>query len=125
MLHLSKATVFLGICTAFLCGTPISAAGLGGIHDNAGFFSEATKSEATRNIDQIERRFRKDLVIETFKEIPPEFKMADDAQDKTALNRVYAKWALQQARNLRVNGVYILMTKEPAHLYVEVGNATQ
>jgi hypothetical protein len=50
------------------CATCRAAAGT--VRDGGAFFSEQAKSEAARNITEIGRRFRKDLVIETFREIP-------------------------------------------------------
>ena len=40
------------------------------VKDPAGFFSENAKSEANRRILDIEKRFKHDLVIETFVSIP-------------------------------------------------------
>ena len=62
----------LGFVVATLLGTTISHARLGAIRDNGGFFSESAKSDATRKLSEIEQKYKKDLVIETFKEIPEE-----------------------------------------------------
>ncbi|NBT62889.1 MAG: TPM domain-containing protein, partial [Planctomycetia bacterium] len=95
------------------------------VKDPAGFFSENAKSEANRRILDIEKRFKHDLVIETFLSIPDDVKKGVDLKDKPAANRMYDQWARKQASSLRVNGVYILLTKEPGHLQIEVGNETQ
>jgi len=95
------------------------------IKDPAGFFSENAKSEANRRILDIEKRFKHDLVIETFSSIPDDVKKGVDLKDKPAANRMYDQWARKQASSLRVNGVYILLSKDPAHLQIEVGNETQ
>ena len=115
----------LGFVVAILLGTTISHAGLGAIRDNGGFFSESAKSEATRKLSEIEQKYKKDLVIETFKEIPEEIKQAVDLTDKAAMNRLFEQWTVKQAKQQRVNGVYILLTKEPAHIQIVVGNDTQ
>ena len=95
------------------------------IKDPAGFFSENAKSEANRRILDIEKRFKHDLVIETFVSIPDDVKKGVDLKDRPAANRMYDQWARKQASSLRVNGVYILLSKDPAHLQIEVGNETQ
>jgi len=95
------------------------------VKDTAGFFSENAKSEANRRILDIEKRFKHDLVIETFNSVPEDFKKGVDPKDKPAVGRMFDQWARKQASSLRVNGVYILLSKDPAHLQIEVGNETQ
>ncbi len=114
----------LGFVAATMFGTSISRAGFGAIRDNGGFFSESTKTEATRKISDIERQYKKDLVIETFKEIPEDIKLGVDLADKAAMSRLFEQWAVKQAKQQKVNGVYVLISKEPAHLQIIVGNDT-
>lgn len=115
----------LGILTALLAGACLAQAQNGAIRDTAAFFSESSKAEAARNITELGRRFRKDLVIETFREIPETVRQGVNLQDKPAVNRLFEQWPVQQAKQHRVNGIYILLTKEPAHLQIVVGNETQ
>ena len=96
-----------------------------GIHDNASFFSESAKSEATRNLVELDRRFKRDLAVETFKTIPDDIKQGVDLADKVAAGKMFEAWAVKQARQFKVSGVYVLLVKEPAHLQVIVGNQTQ
>ena len=100
----------LGFVVTTLFGTSISLAGLGAVRDNGGFFSDSAKSEATRKISEIEHQYKKDLVIETFKEIPEEIKQGVDLTDKAALGRLFEQWTVKQAKQQKVNGVYILLT---------------
>ncbi len=118
-------TAGLALCAALVASVPAQAAGAGFIRDQGEFFSESGKAEASRKIAELERRFKKDVIVETFKEIPSEYKTSAGAKDKAALNSLYSKWALRQARELRVNGIYVLLTRQPAHLQIEVGNSTQ
>lgn len=115
----------LGILTALLAGAGLAQAQSGAIRDTAAFFSETSKAEAGRNITELGRRFKKDLVIETFREIPEAMRQGVNLQDKPAVNRLFEQWTVQQAKQLRVNGIYILLTKDPAHLQVVVGDETQ
>lgn len=115
----------LGFVVTTLFGTSMSLAGPGTVRDNGAFFSESAKSEATRKISEIERQYKKDVVIETFKEIPEEIKQGVDLTDKAAVGRLFEKWTVEQAKQQKVNGVYILLTKEPAHIQIVVGNDTQ
>ncbi len=125
MFKYPKIPATLGLVIALLLGTSAARAGVGAIRDNAAFFSEPAKTEAARNISEIEKRYKKDLVIETFKEIPAEIKQGVDLTDKAAMSRMFEQWSVKQARQQKVNGVYILLSKEPAHLQIVVGNETQ
>ena len=120
-----KLRRLLGLVAVVFLGSSIAHAEMGGVQDNAAFFSSTAKNHAALTIGEIERRFKKDLVIETFNEIPTEFSQGVNLQDKTALNRAVEQWATKQARQKRINGIYILLLKQPAHLQVEVGNQTQ
>ncbi len=115
----------LGFVVTTMFGASISLAGLGAVRDNGAFFSDSAKSEATRKISEIEHQYKKDLVIETFKEIPEEIKQGVDLTDKAAVGRMFEKWTVEKAKQQKVNGLYILLTKEPAHLQIVVGNDTQ
>ncbi len=123
---LKRPTVItLSFLFATFFGTAITAAGSGGVRDSGDFFSEAAIKEATRTISEIETKFRKDLVVETFPDIPEETKRGVDLSDKRALNKMFEQWTVKEAKQSRVNGVYILISKEPAHLQIVVGNDTQ
>lgn len=111
---------------AVLFGTFSPArAGTAGIQDNAGFFSENAKSDAGRNIRELQRTVNKDVCVETFAEIPADVRQGVNLQDKAAMNRLFDQWAVKRAREQSVNGVYMLLVKQPAHLQVVVGNETQ
>jgi uncharacterized protein len=116
---------FLSFLAAFLLCTQTSRAAAGGVLDNGGFFSEQAKSDAAKIIAETERTMHKDILIETFGGIPADLKAGVNLQDKAALTHLFQQWALKQARDKHVNGVYILLAKEPAHLQIEVGNDTQ
>jgi uncharacterized protein len=118
VLRLLAALVALLLCTASV------RAGLGSIQDNGAFFSEPARAEALRIIGDVERNLKKDIVIETFKEMPGSVKNDANLADKAEANRVFEQWAGKQAREQHVNGIYILLVKQPAHLQVVVGNQT-
>ena len=115
----------LAAVAALLLGASTAHAEMGGIRDNGAFFSASAKTEAQRNIGEIGKRFSKDVVIETFSEIPQDLKAGADLTSKTAMNRFYEEWAVKQAKQQRVNGIYILLVKAPPHLQILVGNETQ
>src|SRR6185436_13486926 len=48
----------------------VCAAGHLSVRDEAGFFSAQAKQEATRTINDLAATLRKDVVVETFQEVP-------------------------------------------------------
>ena len=117
--------VFLSLAVALLLGSVVARAERGAIVDGGGFFSDAAKAEANRQLLELDARFKKEVVIETFKAIPAEVSQGVNLQDRAAVKRMFEAWTLRQARQQRVNGIYILLSKEPAHLQVVIGNETQ
>jgi hypothetical protein len=102
-----------------------SAHGSGaGIIDSAGFFSDAAKQEAAKLITDAARESRKDLCIESLKELPKEIQSAVGSQNKAGADRLYEQFTVKQAAKNKVNGVYILLVRQPAHLHVVVGDET-
>jgi hypothetical protein len=108
-----------------LLATTALAAIVAEVRDEAGFFSADAVRRANEVIDDIHRDFKKDLLIETFKTVPAD--KADEFKklDKGAHAKFYNDWAIQRARTAKVNGVYVLIVKDPGHLQVEVGNETR
>jgi uncharacterized protein len=95
------------------------------VKDTAGFFSAAAVEKANREIAEIERKFKRDLLIETFPSVPADKAEQFKALDKRGRDVFFQKWAVERFRNEGVNGVYVLITKNPGHIQVEVGAETQ
>src|SRR5947209_5278798 len=81
------------------------------VNDEAGLFSKEAIREANDEIATIKSTYKKDVMIETREKGPADIKE-------------YRKWAEQQAREHRVEGVYIVITKQPRHYQIDVGKAT-
>jgi hypothetical protein len=124
-LRLPRLGFLLAWSLALAAGPSIVRAGTAGIHDNAGFFSESARTDAAWNIGEVQKTLKKDICVETFKEIPADLRQGANLQDKAALDRVCEQWAVRRAREQAVNGVYVLLVKDPAHLQAVVGNDTQ
>ena len=116
---------FVAFLAVIFLGTNACRAAGGGVLDNGGFFSEQAKSDATKAIVDAERTLHKGVLIETFREIPADVKAGVDVNDKAALSHLYEQWAIKQAKQHTVNGVYLLLVKEPAHLQPYIGGDTQ
>jgi uncharacterized membrane protein YgcG len=93
-----------------------------GIQDAAGFFSHEAIAAAEQQIATIHQQFGKDLRVETYARIPP------DRADQYAPEKrteFFATWAYQRAKALGLDGVIVLICKDPAFLQVEVGEHTK
>jgi hypothetical protein len=97
------------------------------VRDDAGFFKAETVKKANEQLKQIKAAHGKELVIETFASIPadrqPDWESAKD--DKQQREEFFDKWLESRARALKVDGVYTLIVRDPAHLEVRAGRNTK
>ena len=100
-----------------LCGLSLPAATWGldekprQVKDEAKLFSATAIDEANAIIAKVRDKHRKDLMIETMEKGP----VAKEA----------GKWAANRAVDQRVDGIYVVITKEPRHFEVVVSKKTQ
>jgi uncharacterized membrane protein YgcG len=92
------------------------------VKDEGKFFSKDALDKADKKIKEIYDRFHKDVVVETFPSIPADL---EAKYRELGRKKFFVDWAQTRARNLGVNGIYILVTREPSHLQVEVGHRTE
>jgi uncharacterized membrane protein YgcG len=93
------------------------------VQDDAGLFSAQAKERANEQIAEIRRRFGKDLTIETVASV--DRPKALDTKDREAVARFFDEWAAQRFQNQRVNGVLVLVVREPRILRIVVGRKTR
>src|SRR5262245_51316480 len=94
------------------------------VRDEAHFFSADAVAQANETIKEIKQRYKKDLLIETVRHVPEDKKDEANSSDEKVKGRFFANWAIQRARSEGVNGIYVLITREPGHVEVAVGNET-
>ena len=90
-----------------------------GVHDQAGLFSSAAVRQAGQTINQIYGQFHKDILVETFAAVPIRLQNSVQ-QDRDAF---FNSFLQQRARDARVDGVYMLLMKEPPphNLRIQIG----
>src|SRR5260370_29386294 len=88
------------------------------IQDDAGLFSAAAKDKANAEIDDIKRQFKRDFLVETV----GEKKFA--GEDAKAVNTAVNKWAAEKFKNQAINGIYLVVVKDPGKFRVVVGPNT-
>jgi len=93
------------------------------VSDQAGFFSAEAVQQANQKISVLQNKYKKDVLIETFQTVPTE-KRGDYSPARK--NQFFANWLRERAQAAGVNGIHILITRDPSHLQVGVaGKAAQ
>lgn len=115
--HRSFATLALALA---LAGR--AAAVAPEIKDEGKFFSPEAVKKANEEIRQISRKFDRDLLVETYATVPGNQVEKVKGLSREERNKFFQTWATERAEAAVVNGVYILVCKEPPHLQVEVSS---
>lgn len=105
-----------------LCGTASAE-----IRDNGRLFSAEAITKAKATITEIEKRYKRRVVVETFAEIPSDRLAAYDmaGKDKAAQAKFFRDWLRDQAKADGATGVFILICKKPGHVEVQSGTETR
>jgi uncharacterized membrane protein YgcG len=95
------------------------------VQDGGGFFKPETIAKVNDILATIGEKHHKDLLIETYETVPADKVEAVKAMDKEARSKFFQEWANSRARRRRVEGIYVLVSKTPPHLQIEVGKQTE
>jgi uncharacterized membrane protein YgcG len=92
------------------------------IKDDGKFFKPETLEKANKKIREIYEKYRKDVIVETLPSLTAdqEKKMKDEGRQK-----FFAKFALDRSKELGLNGVYIVFSKNPQHYQIHMDPGTQ
>jgi hypothetical protein len=122
------------------CGLLVAALVLGGpgtaqavypppVKDEAKFFSADALGKANKKVKEIYDKYKKDVVVETFAAVPADLKKKlEDLEDKKKAKgraEFFGEWAQARSKELGLNGVYVLVCKEPAFLYIHMDADTR
>jgi uncharacterized protein len=91
------------------------------VKDDGKFFSADAVRKANEVIRELQHTHRVDLVIETMDKAPAGI----EGKSSSERNRLFGEWALRRFKELGIDGIYLLITRSPGHLQIEVGNDTQ
>ncbi len=95
------------------------------VRDTAGLFSAGAIKQADEAVRNIQREFRKDLLVETFAGVP-ENRKADYNRNREVF---FTDFVRERAQEARLDGIYVLIMKEQPphrmHIQVGVGQATR
>jgi hypothetical protein len=92
------------------------------VQDNASFFSRDAVARADGLIRDIRAIDQRDVLIVTYPAIPDDRQAGYKAESKQTF---FAAWAEEIGKQNGVSGIVILLTQEPAHLEIVVGNKTR
>jgi len=121
MLRSGWLLLFAFLASGFIIPPPLMAAEPK-VTDRAEFFSNSAVEQATRKIQDIRRRFKVEVVVETFPSIPENMKSQYRPDEK---NKFFRRWAETCAADQGVKGIYVLICKKPGHLQMEPDQLTR
>jgi uncharacterized membrane protein YgcG len=111
----------LGLCFCLLLATPAMAL-KPIVVDGGELFSQKTVDDANAAIRLIKQAYGKDVMVETYPTIPADLQADFQRKGKEAF---YSDWVESRAKALGVNGVMILITRDPGRLQVVVDPGTK
>ena len=93
------------------------------IKDETGMFSSSALGQADQATRQIKQKYGKEMLVEVFAEIPSDIRGNYSADRK---DQFFSQWVQRRAANdLKVNGVYVMIVRNPSHLQVWTGSQTK
>ncbi len=116
--RLVRTLVILGAACLLLVGTALAVAPE--IRDEGKFFSPEALKKANEQIREIYRKYGQDVLVETYKTLPGEDVEKIKAMDNKERGEFFAKWARNRVKDRVVNGLYVVITREPRYLYADV-----
>ncbi len=96
-----------------------------GIRDEGKFFSPEFVAKADEEIRDLYRRYGKDFLIETYAGVPAdraEKVRTMSAEEKT---KFFRDWARERLRAKEVNGLCLLVCRNPTFLYIDVSGSAR
>ena len=88
------------------------------IRDEAKLFTPDGVKKAQQIIDQLQKTHKSELFIETFAKAEDPESAKKENKDRA---QYFQKWAADRYKELKVDGVYVLICKEPAYVQVASG----
>ena len=90
------------------------------VRDEGKFFSPEALKKADEQIREIYRKHNLDVLVETYKTAPGEDVEKLKAMDDKGRAEFFLKYAKDRTRDRVVNGIYVIITREPRHLLVGI-----
>jgi uncharacterized membrane protein YgcG len=94
------------------------------IKDDAGFFSPAGLDKGNAAVRDIRRRFARDVLIETFNEVPADLVKGINLEDAKVRRKFFTTWAIERQKANNLDAISLLVCKNPMSLQVAIGPET-
>lgn len=91
------------------------------VKDSADFFTPNATERANQLISQLRQQTGHDVIIETLPSLPQDQQAQLQSMGK---DRFFQQYTAQRARQAGISGIYVLITRDPSHLQVAVGDQT-
>ena len=93
-----------------------------GVSDAGDFFDETHEQQARLRIDELHKKFGKDVRVETFVSVPDNHA---EQLKKLGPDAFFKDWLKERAKSEHVDGVFVLICRKPAIIKVGVNEATR
>ena len=93
----------------------LPAAATAWVNDEAKLFSPEAVAQADGRIQDIVHHFHRDLTIDTIESIPADMQAEYQQSGKA---KFFLDWADRRAKDKRLQGIYVLICKNPGHLEI-------
>jgi S1-C subfamily serine protease len=90
------------------------------IKDEGKFFSPEVVKKVNDDLRELTKKYHRDFAIETYATVPEGQAEKVKAMSKEERATYFRKWARERMREQQVDGIFLLICKEPSHLTVEV-----
>ena len=92
------------------------------VKDQSGMFSPSALEQADSATRQLKQKYGKEMLVEVFAEIPSDLRPQYSPDRK---DQFFSQWVNRRMQELKANGVYVLICRNPSHLQVQAGNDTK
>jgi uncharacterized protein len=92
------------------------------VKDETGMFSQSAIQKADEATRQINQKYGKEVLFEVFPDIPADMR-ANYSYDRR--EQFFAQWGSRRAQELKVDGIYVLITRNPSYIQAAAGADTK
>jgi TPM domain len=92
------------------------------VKDDTSLFTTSALQQADQITRQFKQKYGKEMLVEVFAEIPADLRSQYSADRK---DQFFSQWTLRRMQEIKANGVYVLVCRNPSHLQANAGNDTR
>jgi uncharacterized membrane protein YgcG len=120
----TKSYTWVAFLLALTWSTGAAPVAKADVRDGAGFFKAETISKANTMIEQMRKKYHKDLIVDTLATAPKDKENEAASKDEEVKSRFHTDFAAERAGSIGDNGIYLLITKSPLYFQVQASSQT-